>query len=151
MKKATEVFSHWQPVRADLLTTIDRFDDAELTYRPFAKSWPAGQIMLHIADAEDGWFRYIVTRELSTWPREHSLAKYPTVTAIKGVLTEIHARTEAYLETVDMRDLERVLTTPWGESVTLVWVIWHVLEHEIHHRGELSLILGLLGHEGLDV
>jgi uncharacterized damage-inducible protein DinB len=30
-------------------------------------------------------------------------------------------------------------------------VIWHVLEHEIHHRGELSLIHGLLGREGLDV
>jgi len=33
----------------------------------------------------------------------------------------------------------------------LGWIIWHVLEHEIHHRGELSLILGLLGREGLDV
>ncbi|MCE5207568.1 MAG: DinB family protein [Chloroflexi bacterium] len=26
----------------------------------------------------------------------------------------------------------------------------HTLEHEIHHRGELSLTLGLLGHKGLD-
>jgi uncharacterized damage-inducible protein DinB len=26
-----------------------------------------------------------------------------------------------------------------------------VLEHEVHHRGELSLIHGLLGREGLDV
>jgi len=24
------------------------------------------------------------------------------------------------------------------------------MEHEIHHRGELSLILGLFGREGLD-
>jgi uncharacterized damage-inducible protein DinB len=29
-------------------------------------------------------------------------------------------------------------------------MLWHVVEHEIHHRGELSLILGLLGREGLD-
>jgi uncharacterized damage-inducible protein DinB len=35
--------------------------------------------------------------------------------------------------------------------LSLGWIIWHVLEHEIHHRGELSLILGLLGREGLDV
>jgi uncharacterized damage-inducible protein DinB len=29
-------------------------------------------------------------------------------------------------------------------------MVWHVMEHEIHHRGELSLLLGMLGHEGLD-
>jgi uncharacterized damage-inducible protein DinB len=29
-------------------------------------------------------------------------------------------------------------------------MLGHILEHEIHHRGELSLILGLLGREGLN-
>jgi uncharacterized damage-inducible protein DinB len=29
-------------------------------------------------------------------------------------------------------------------------MIGHLIEHEIHHRGELSLILGLLGREGLN-
>ena len=28
-------------------------------------------------------------------------------------------------------------------------VIWHVLEHEIHHGGELSLALGGYGLEGI--
>ena len=29
-------------------------------------------------------------------------------------------------------------------------MIEHMIDHEIHHRGELSLILGLLGREGLN-
>jgi uncharacterized damage-inducible protein DinB len=29
-------------------------------------------------------------------------------------------------------------------------MISHLLEHEIHHRSELSLILGMLGTDGLD-
>jgi len=29
-------------------------------------------------------------------------------------------------------------------------MLWHTIEHEIHHRGELSLTLGLLGRAGLD-
>jgi uncharacterized damage-inducible protein DinB len=29
----------------------------------------------------------------------------------------------------------------FGER-TRQWMIWHVLEHEIHHGGELSLALG---------
>ena len=29
------------------------------------------------------------------------------------------------------------------------WIIWHVLEHEIHHGGELSSALGALGLPGI--
>ncbi|MCE7990102.1 MAG: hypothetical protein DYG89_53840, partial [Caldilinea sp. CFX5] len=47
--------------------------------------------------------------------------------------------------------LDQTYTIPGGHAFSLGWIIWHVLEHEIHHRGELSLILGLLGREGLDV
>ena len=30
---------------------------------------------------------------------------------------------------------------------TRQWIVWHVLEHEIHHGGELSLALGTYGLE----
>jgi uncharacterized damage-inducible protein DinB len=63
----------------------------------------------------------------------------------------VHARTEAWLETLDETGLERVIVRPSGHRRTVGWIIWHVVEHEIHHRGELSLILGMLGREGLDV
>jgi len=36
----------------------------------------------------------------------------------------------------------------FGER-TRQWMIWHVLEHEIHHGGELSLALGTYGLEGI--
>jgi uncharacterized damage-inducible protein DinB len=29
-----------------------------------------------------------------------------------------------------------------GERLTRQWVIWHVIEHDLHHGGELSLTLG---------
>ena len=31
------------------------------------------------------------------------------------------------------------------------WVVWHMLEHEIHHGGELSFTLGTHGLAGVDV
>ena len=34
-------------------------------------------------------------------------------------------------------------------NLTRQWIIWHVLEHEIHHGGELSLALGGLGLPGI--
>ena len=39
----------------------------------------------------------------------------------------------------------------YGEKWTLRGAVTGLLLHEIHHRGELSLILGILGKDGLDV
>lgn len=149
--KLDRLFSHWDEVRGGLLATIDEFDASGLSFSPFKSSWSAGQIMLHVANAEEGWFRHAVSRELDTWPAGYMQEGYPTVEAIKELLSEVHARTVTFLATLDLADMERTVEVPWGESLSLGWIIWHVLEHEIHHRGELSLILGMLGREGLDV
>lgn len=38
-----------------------------------------------------------------------------------------------------------------GRDVSRAWLIWHLLEHEIHHGGELSFTLGSFGLAGVDV
>jgi len=148
--KPGEMFSHWEQVRADLLEIIDKFNQDELTFTPFNNSWSVGQIMLHIADCEDNWLHGVVQREFEPWVC-YDLAEYPTKAAIKELLDRARHRTVAFFEGLDENDLDKEYCTPNGESFTLRWIIWHVLEHEIHHRGELSLALGLLGCAGLDV
>ncbi len=146
----SEIFSHWGQVRDDLITTIDVFHEEELTFAPFEGSWPVGQIMLHIADCEDNWLYGVVGHELEPWIF-YELDDYPTKEAIKGVLARAHERTIRLLERLVEADLDEKYKTPDGRVYRLRWIIWHVLEHEIHHRGELSLALGILGREGLDV
>ena len=108
-------------------------------------------MMLHIADAEDGWLRCVLTRELDEWPDYYTLDNYSDKLAIKQALELVHNRMVNYIKALKETDLSRTITAPWGAELQVGWVLWHVLEHEIHHRGELSLILGLLGREGLDV
>jgi uncharacterized damage-inducible protein DinB len=146
----SQLFSHWEQVRADLLEMIDKFSEDELTYAPYTNCWSVGQIMLHIADCENYWLHMIVRYEIKQW-EYYNLTEHPTKTAIKNVLEGPHRKTLAFLESLEEDDLNQVYLTPRGESFPLHWIIWHVLEHEIHHRGELSLILGLLGRKGLDV
>ena len=149
--KVNQFFKKWEQVRKDLLSTIDKFTDEELSFTPFESSMSAGQIMLHIGDAEEGWFQYVATRELDKWPT-YDLDDYPTTESIKAQLNIIHSRTEKFLEPFELEDLDRVYTMPNTDyRFSLGWIIWHVMEHEIHHRGELSLILGILGREGLEV
>jgi uncharacterized damage-inducible protein DinB len=40
-----------------------------------------------------------------------------------------------------------------GKIVDLsrAWVVWHVLEHDLHHGGELSLTLGMHGLQAPDI
>ncbi len=148
--KPRQIFNHWEQVRADLLTTIDKFSEEELTFSPFSGSWPVGRIMLHIAECEDHWLHGEVRHEFAP-PVKYSLADYPTKAAIKDVLGNAHSRTLEFLDGLDEKDMDHLYQTRHGETFPLGWIIWHVLEHEIHHRGELSLALGILGREGLDV
>jgi uncharacterized damage-inducible protein DinB len=148
---AKELSGHWTQVRMGLFQALDKLNDAQLDFVPREGLWSLGTVARHIANAEEGWFRYAVTRELDEWPAEYSAADYPGVESVKALLSEVHARTEAYLATVDVTDLDRMLEMPWGEELSLRQVIWHVLEHELHHRGEIYLMLGLMGVEAPDV
>lgn len=106
--------------------------------------------MLHIAQEENGEFNYGITQTLTEFPPDYDPQEYPTLAAIQALLASIHTQTLAYLKTLADADLSRVIVTPWGPSYPLIEMLGHLLEHEIHHRAELSLILGMLGREGLN-
>jgi uncharacterized damage-inducible protein DinB len=141
---------NWKQTRTDLLETIRKFSDAELSYAPFEGSWTVGQIILHIAQEEKGEIGYGLIQDLPEWPAEYRPEDYPTVESMVDLLTGVHDGTEAYLDTLDDEDLVLEVTTPWGADFELGSMVFHTLAHEIHHRAELSLILGMLGREGLD-
>jgi uncharacterized damage-inducible protein DinB len=43
-------------------------------------------------------------------------------------------------------------TRPTGtQTYTRQWVVWHLVEHDLHHGGEISLILGTHGVPALDL
>jgi uncharacterized damage-inducible protein DinB len=147
---ADELLRHWRTVRRGLFLALDQLTDEQLAFVPREGMWSLGTVARHIANAEEGWFRYVATRELDEWPPFVEEAS-ATVESIKDLLAEVHDRTEAYLGLVDDAAFEREITAPWGATFNLRWILWHVLEHEIHHRGEIYLMLGLLGVEAPDV
>jgi len=147
---AAELFSHWKSVRQGLYEALDLLTDEQLAFTPREGLWSLGTVACHIANAEDGWFRYIATGELDEWPPMEE-KRYTTIASVKALLEETHAYTLAYLEGLEAADLERKVTTFWGAELSIRWIIWHVLEHEISHRGEIYLMLGLMGMEAPDV
>jgi uncharacterized damage-inducible protein DinB len=144
------LLGHWEQVRAGLSDTIDTFHDDELDVRPYTAGRSVRQIVLHIAQEEHGEFGYGIVQTLDAFPAEYSIQEYPTKAALRVLLASVHAPTVAYLRALEPADLSRGVVTPWGASYRLIEMIGHMIEHEIHHRGELSLILGMLGRSGFD-
>ncbi len=149
---AKELFFHWDEVRKDLLRAVDMLSDAQLDFTPRLGLWSMRQVLVHIASAEEGWFRYVVEKKAKGWDEAGiERGSYPTVKSVRDALVQVHDRTDAYLKALPVEELDRMADDPWGGRESVRWIIWHVLEHEIHHRGEVYLMLGLLGMEGPDI
>ena len=154
MQTAT-LFNHWREVRQALLAALDQLSDNQLGFTPCKGLRSLGQTACHIAGAEEGWFRYCVTHEIDGWEAaDYKLEDFSTVADLKRLLSEVHARTEALFPADPVgaeAAMQRRVVLPWGTEVSIEDVVWHILEHEIHHRGEIFLELGLLSMEAPDV
>lgn len=147
MMNAAEYFDHWAKVWRDLQLGIAVLRDEQLSFRPAERySRTVGDILRHIINVEQGWIHYVVRRSLSSWPEENA-GQLDTVRAIQAELTRTHKETMEYLNTVPMDDFNRIVQVPGDGTPKLGWILWHVLEQQIHHRGELFLCLSLLGME----
>jgi uncharacterized damage-inducible protein DinB len=142
---ASELFGHWNEVRNGLLAALDKLTETQLDFTPRDGLRSLRETVVHIADTEDGWLR---NRWHENPPQP---ADYPTVASLKALLAQQHAITEAQFAENAEAAMAHVCLLPWGARVSMGWVVWHVLEHEIHHRGEVYLMLGLMGIEAPDV
>jgi uncharacterized damage-inducible protein DinB len=145
-----KVIQIWDRLRRGLLDTIEKFNKEDLDFIPFEGSYSVREIFLHIAQEEYGEIQYGLTRKLDEFPAQFPVEEYTTTESLVTMLTKVHKETVDYLRSLDNEMLAGVLEAQWGERKPLIDFILHVMEHEIHHRGELSLILGLLGRAGLD-
>ena len=148
--KAATIVQTWDRIREGLIGTIEKFTEDDLDYIAFENGYSVRQIILHIAQEEYGEIQYGLTRKIDAFPHPFRDDIYRNVESIKTLLGEVHGETIKYLESLKAHELGSDFEAQWGETRPLIDFILHVIEHEIHHRGELSLILGLLGREGLD-
>ena len=141
---AAQYFDHWYRVWRDLLTAVDSLQDKHLSFRS-AKSYSRdlGDILRHIIIMEQGWIHFVIRRQLPAWP-EVDVERLSTVAAIKGEMQRVHGETMEYLAGVSVEEFNRIIQIPDGGTPKLQWILWHVFEQQIHHRGEVFLCLSML-------
>ena len=150
--QTARLFKHWDEVRAGLIEALEKLDHRQLDFVPGPGLWSLKETVCHIAETERGWFRYAVARQLGSWEEaEISPGDFSSLDTLKSLLKAVHSDTEAMFQPDPDAFNASKVRLPWGAKVTVEDVVWHVIEHEIHHRGEIYLMLGMQGIEAPDV
>jgi uncharacterized damage-inducible protein DinB len=152
------IYENWRGYQEKLCTSIAPLTTEHLLLQPAARMWPLGQIVQHIISVRAGWFSGTlqdhdeVMNQYMAWGQRDSPAR-SAMELVRG-LNDTWAFIEARLQRWTPDDCARTFPDEWdGQTyeVSRSWVIYHVMEHDLHHGGEVSLILGMNGLQALDL
>ncbi len=114
----------------------------EWTYRPGA--FTLGDQVRHVAATERWMFAENVRGAPSRYPGcGRELADGPE--AVLAYLRRMHAESLEIFRALAPEELERRVSTPAGTPITAWKWMRAMVEHEIHHRAHVYMMLGMLG------
>jgi len=152
------IYENWRSYHEKLRNYIAPLTNAHLLLQPAAHMWPLGQIVQHIISVRAGWFSGTLQDEdaamntYMSWGQRNSPAR-SAGELVRG-LDETWTFIEARLQRWTPDDCAKTFPDEWDGQVYEVsrsWVIYHVMEHDLHHGGEVSLILGMNNLRTLDL
>lgn len=129
-------------------------DSARRSTRPAAEPHPSsttdragftlGDTVRHIAAIERWMFAENAARRPS---RYHGCGRELADgrDAVLAYLREMHGQSVAIFSGLSPSDFEARCETPGGTSIRIGKWLRSMIEHEVHHRGQIYLMLGMLG------
>lgn len=152
------IYENWRGYHEKLRDCIAVLTHEQLMLQAADHMWPLAQIVQHIISVRAGWFSGTMQDADETmdaymlWGQRDSAAR-SAAELVRG-LDETWAFIESRLRRWTAADCAMTFPDEWdGQTYELSrsWVIAHVLEHDLHHGGEISLILGMHGLRSLDL
>ncbi len=154
----TTFYTSWKAYQDHIKRALTPLTTSQLELRAAPHLRSIGEIALHIVGCRIGWFTFTlgedVGEELGVYLKRNEMAlRQETLipTAAELVLGldltwQLMADCLARWSSDEMQQtFPDVQDDGTQVDVSRAWVVWHVLEHDLHHGGELSLTLGLSG------
>ena len=174
------IFEGWDGHQLALVLAITPLTPEQLTWRPAPHLRSVGELISHIALARLYWFHNMgapgsaeLARQIAPWEGEK--ANTENLTEFRRWFDAIAKQEEAIVESpaellrwleASWQVIETTLTT-WTVAdlaqtyrhlyqgkmyaVSRQWVIWRIMSHDLHHGGQLAILLGLQGIEVPDL
>jgi uncharacterized damage-inducible protein DinB len=152
------IFEGWYDYQINLAKALEPLDLDQLALRAAPNLRSVGEIATHIIGARARWF-YLLMGEggdafkaMGRWDRKKAKARSADE-LVNGLETTWVGMQNA---------INRWTAEDWDETwpgedasepvvITRQWVIWHLIEHDIHHGGEISISLGAHGVRALEL
>ena len=164
-------YEGWATHQRRLLAAIADLDPEQLALRPAPDQMAIWQLASHMAGSRAYWFHDVLGEgdpairdmfrvasttvpdlplENAGWEDDETHPR--TATEIVDAFHLTWGMVADCLDRWTADDITaRIPQRGADRTTTRGWVIWHLMEHEAHHGGAISLILGTNGLPGLDL
>lgn len=161
MQKLAEVFDGWNGYQQSLLRAIEPLTAEQLAFRAGLEMRSMGQLIRHIALGRLTWLARIepigiddALAKVPSWFTDGDGSRHIDEAAVScedamvlaDWLVESWKPISESLNVWTVDDLSRSFPHRFRGTDYLIsrqWVIWRVLSHDIHHGGQLALILAM--------
>lgn len=149
------IFDGWDGYQLSLVHAVEPLTRDQLAWRPAARLRSVGEIVGHISLGRIGWFHRMgapgsqeLAARTTAWRSEVDIAEFTG--ELVWWLEASWRMMDATLKQWRVADLDQTYRLNYhGQTynVTRQWTIWRVLCHDIHHGGQLAIMLGMQGIE----
>ncbi|MCH1626728.1 DinB family protein [Ferdinandcohnia quinoae] len=138
---------NWQ-VREDWFRWCEDIPEEELLKKRVGGVGSVLYTLFHIVDVEQSWIHFLKTQQNLEEP---PFEDYASLSKVKALSNQFHAEIEPFIQswTNEMDSLTIQATNSKGQTATFRHgeIMQHVIAHEIHHIGQLSVWAREIGRE----
>lgn len=157
-KLAATVYDGWHEYQSQIVGAIAPLNDEQLALRAAPHLRSVGEMSTHIIGARARWLMGLTDEQddnlkaFSRWDRPGEKTRSAAELAAALEFTWAYMR-----DAISGWTAEQWADTWPGEddsepaTITRQWVIWHLIEHDLYHGGEISLTLGAHGVPALEL
>jgi uncharacterized damage-inducible protein DinB len=128
----------------ETMPMIEQLAETDIASSPVPDGRVLGELALHMIRSLEYYMKGIVTNQWDPLP--YHLEEYDSAEAIILLSKEVFDRVRTYANMLSANDLGRSIKS-FNRPATIEELILEMLEHSIHHRGQMTVYYRLLGIE----
>ncbi len=148
-----KVYEGWEGYQQSLVHAVAPLTGEQLAWRPAPNQRSVGELVSHVAVGRSAWFNRMGAPGAAELVRQAAAAGTESAMAQDaGVLVHwLEASWSMIEETLSqwtVTDLEKTYRLSYQGQIFAIsrqWTIWRILSHDIHHGGQLAIMLGIQG------
>lgn len=144
---AASFLDYLSRIRGRTLAVARVIPEDRLEWRPSEGAFSFGDLLRHLAAIERYMFAENARLQPSRYPG-HGRELADGYAAVFAYFDRMHAEAVAIFAALSPADLQRRCVTPGGAEIPVWKWLRAMVEHEIHHRGQIYVYLAMLGIHG---